>query len=266
MGLGFWSYLREDDQGERGRISELANDVVEQYKMITGEQIEVFLDKKDIEWGDKWRQKIDDNLKLVEFFIPVITPRYFNSPSCRHELSQFLRNARRLGRLELLLPLYYVDVPLLTSDEPTEDDLIQSIRDAQWEDWRDLRFESLTSKEYRRQVYAMATRLAKVNEQLEKINIDETVPGSETDDENGYDAPGTIDRLARYEEVMVGGEFRETLTKIASHIVKIGEVMREATSTIKKTGGRNPFARRIQVIRMTAMRLANPADETLGAY
>ena len=263
MREGFWSYVHEDDKAERERISELAKDVVEQYKMITGNTIELFLDKNDIEWGDTWRKKIDNNLESVEFFIPVITPRYFISPSCRLELSQFIRKANKLGRLELLLPLYYLDVPLLNSDEPTEDDLICEVREIQWQDWRDLRFKSVTSEEYRRGVDAMATRLAEVNKNLEKINADEATleMDSETEDEDEDDTPGTIDRLARWEEVMGEGEFLGTLLKITDQIKSIGEVMREGASTIDKIDGRNTFARRVQVIRKTALKLTPPTNE-----
>ena len=67
---GFWSYVHEDDEAERGRISELAKDVVSQYKMRTGETIELFLDKDAIEWGNKWRKEIGDSLESVAFFIP----------------------------------------------------------------------------------------------------------------------------------------------------------------------------------------------------
>lgn len=259
---GFWSYLHEDDEAERGRITDLANDVVDQYKMITGDPIEVFLDKKNIGWGDKWRQKIDDNLESVEFFIPVITPRYFDSPSCRHELSQFLRHANRLGRLELLLPLHYVDVPLLTSDEPTNNELIQRIRDTQWEDWRDLRFKDVNSEEYRRRVHAMANYLAEVNKSLEKMNVDKaTLEAASQTEQQDDDAPGTADRLARMEEIMGEDGLRDTILKIRDQINNIGGIMEEGTDLINKIEGRNIFARRIQVIRKTALNLTNPTNE-----
>ena len=237
--------------------------MVNQYEMITGDTIELFLDKDGIGWGDDWREKIENSLESVDFFIPVMTPRYFKSAECRLELGQFIRSANKLGRLELLLPLYYVDVPLLSSDEPTEDDLIREVRGIQWHDWCDLRFKSVTSEEYRRGVDAMATRLAEVNKSLEKINADETTLeiDNETGDEDEDDTSGTIDRLARWEEVMGEGEFPDTLLKITDQIKSIGEVMREGTSTINKIDGRNAFARRVQVIRNTALRLTNPTNE-----
>ena len=129
MRKGFWSYVHKDDEAEDERISKLAKDVVDEYELLTGDTIELFLDKDGVGWGDEWRKKIDDHLESVEFFVPVMTPRYFKSPECRLELNQFVRRASQFGRLELLLPLYYVDVPLLNHDGPVEDDLLRRVRD-----------------------------------------------------------------------------------------------------------------------------------------
>ena len=56
---GFWSYVHADDEAEGDRITLLAEKLVAEYEMITGEKIELFLDKDGIEWGEKWRDKID---------------------------------------------------------------------------------------------------------------------------------------------------------------------------------------------------------------
>lgn len=41
---GFWSYVHTDDLAEKGRIKQLAEDVKQQYALITGENIDIFLD------------------------------------------------------------------------------------------------------------------------------------------------------------------------------------------------------------------------------
>ena len=99
MRKGFWSYVHKDDEAEGERISKLAKDVVNEYELLAGDTIELFLDKDGIGWGDEWRKKIDDHLESVEFFVPVMTPRYFKSPECRLELNQFVRSASKCGRL-----------------------------------------------------------------------------------------------------------------------------------------------------------------------
>jgi len=49
---GFWSYVHADDDADGGRVSRLAHDVAAQFEMLTGEKIDLFLDRDDIEWGE----------------------------------------------------------------------------------------------------------------------------------------------------------------------------------------------------------------------
>jgi hypothetical protein len=80
---GFWSYVHADDHAENGKITSLAEDVTSQYELLTGERINLFLDKNSLEWGEQWKKKVDEGLGSVAFFIAVITPRYFMSAECR---------------------------------------------------------------------------------------------------------------------------------------------------------------------------------------
>jgi hypothetical protein len=102
---GFWSYVHADDDTDGGRISRLAKDVVAGFDMLTGESIDLFLDRDQISWGEDWRNKIDESLSSIAFFIPVLTPRYLMSSECRRELQFFAQRAKRLGIEELVLPL-----------------------------------------------------------------------------------------------------------------------------------------------------------------
>jgi len=80
---GFWSYVHKDDKTESGRISQLARDVVAQYEMITGEAIELFLDRDSLEWGDEWQAKVDASLASVAFFI-----RNYSAPGPRAAVNE----------------------------------------------------------------------------------------------------------------------------------------------------------------------------------
>ncbi len=51
---GFWSYVHKDDDAEGRRITRLAGDLNDQYELITGESINIFVDRNDIDWGDQW--------------------------------------------------------------------------------------------------------------------------------------------------------------------------------------------------------------------
>ena len=59
---GFWSYVHADDEAEAGRISRLAKDVRDQFEMLTGEPLALFLDKDALKWGERWRAKVDSGL------------------------------------------------------------------------------------------------------------------------------------------------------------------------------------------------------------
>jgi hypothetical protein len=64
---GFFSYVHADDEAEGERISRLARDVSAEFEMLTAEALNLFLDKDAIEWGEKWREKIDSSLASVAF-------------------------------------------------------------------------------------------------------------------------------------------------------------------------------------------------------
>jgi len=253
---GFWSYVHADDEAEGGRISRLARDLTNQYEMLTGETISLFLDKDALEWGEKWRDKIDSNLASVAFFIPVLTPRYFMSPECRRELQFFARRATDLGIKELILPLYYVNVPAI-EDKTTADDLIELVCTFQREDWRDLHFLDVASEGYRRGVARLATRLVEANRRAEETTaailpqVDE-VPEGKVDE-----SPGIIDKLANAEEKLL--KWPETLEAITRNVELIGEVMRESTDDIQRANLQGAgFAARLIVARQMALQLGEP--------
>ncbi len=81
--LGFWSYVHANDEVDMGRVTQLAIDIVGHYRAITGESIRLFLDRDDLHWGDQWREQVAEALSNVAFFIPVVTPRYFQRVESR---------------------------------------------------------------------------------------------------------------------------------------------------------------------------------------
>src|SRR5215208_356587 len=93
----FWSYAHEDNELDGGNVVQLAQRLREEYSLITGGALSVFVDRTEIEWGDQWRRRIDESLAETTFFIPVVTPRYFSRPECRRELLTFVGKAEALG-------------------------------------------------------------------------------------------------------------------------------------------------------------------------
>jgi hypothetical protein len=136
----FWSYVHDDDEAEGGRITELARDLQRQYGLLTGGALELFLDRDALRWGDDWRERIAEALSAATFFIPIMTPRYFDSVECRREVIRFGREAGRLGVESLVLPVLYVPVPDLEEEEPADEALLL-LKPYHYENWTTLRFE-----------------------------------------------------------------------------------------------------------------------------
>jgi hypothetical protein len=251
---GFWSYVHADDAADGGRIGRLARDIASEFEMQTGEAIELFLDRDELQWGDNWKNEIDNALASVAFFIPVLTPRYFRSAECRRELQFFARKAIELGVRDLVLPLLYVDVPALSQAAPT-DEMIPLIRGFQWEDWRELRFADPTTERYRRGVSRLTARLVAANHEAEaapSIVVPEQI-------EIGAEEPGLIDEIAASESMMP--QWQETTYEIAQQIEVVGQIITEANDEMQRSdqAGKG-FGGRLFVAKNTARRLVEPAD------
>jgi hypothetical protein len=254
--------VHADDVTEHGRISELARDVVAQFEMITGDEIEVFLDRDKLDWGDEWRPKIDESLANIAFFIPVITPRYFKSVECRRELQYFARRASELGVKELVLPLLYQDFPGLHEDEPDEP-LVRLTRAFQWEDWTELRFAERASGDYRRAVMKLAQRLVAANAAADAADL---LAAAESiavgDDGEDVDEAGTLDRIAAAEEAMP--KWTETIEEIAEAVGPVAEIMQRGTADLQESDRKGKgFAGRLRITRRIAGELDEPSGEML---
>lgn len=254
---GFWSYVQGDDLAEAGRIRQLAEDIAAQYEMATGEPLQLFLDQVALKWGDDWRKSVDGFLESAAFFVPVITPRYFMSRECRREFRTFVERSEALGVSELILPLYYMNVPGLNSDS-SDDDLVELVRRFQWMDWRDLRFKEAQTEAYRRSVAVVVDRLVAANKQIESRS--QALQPSEDQVESSDDeAPGTIDRLADLQEVMP--KWNETIKSIAGDIEAVGKAMQEAGNKMaNRPANPKEFVYRRAVARRLAQKLQAPSD------
>jgi hypothetical protein len=256
---GFWSYVHADDSAEGGRILRLAQDLRDQFEMLTGESIALFVDKDSLEWGTNWREAISLNLASVAFFVPVMTPRYFRSVECLRELDTFARQATKLGVKELILPLYYVDVPALNNQSP--DDYYANLAGTfQWEDWREIRFLDVVSEGYRRGVARLARSLVEANRKAEEKTTAMALP-AETPEKSitEDDSPGTIDQLALYEEALP--KLGEILVSMTQDIELIGTLMRTASDDTKLGNAQgHGFSVRLAVARRLSSQLAEPTE------
>jgi parallel beta-helix repeat protein len=157
----FFSYVHRDDEHDGGQIRRLRDLLEGEVRMQLGDaSFAIFVDRADIAWGQNWRKRIDSSLAAVTLLIPVITPAFFASDECRHELDLFLAHERDLARDDLILPIYYVSAPNLDVPARREhDSLARQLGERQRADWRDLRFEPFTSPVVRQRLSQLASRM-----------------------------------------------------------------------------------------------------------
>ena len=85
--MAFMSYARFDDEHNNWRLSEFHDRLSAEVQSQTGEEFNIFQDRQDIKWGQAWKERIEESIDEVTFFIPIVTPSFFNSSPCREELS-----------------------------------------------------------------------------------------------------------------------------------------------------------------------------------
>jgi hypothetical protein len=271
---GFWSYVHKDDEAEGGRIQQLGRDIADQFELLTGEKLNLFLDREDIAWGENWRAKIDSGLASVAFFIPVLTPRYFQSPECRRELHQFATKAKNLGVSELVLPLLYVNVAELTSGNP-EDELMKLVDKFQRQNWTELSVAGRASSDYRRAVRELAQKLvnanltaeAQIGQKVEAPLVGTILPQpdaevSETDSE---DKPGTLELLVGLQLGLP--KIKIIMEEVTVEIQEIGTITEEENTQIQYADKRGEGAvGRARIAKSMAQKINGPALKlrTLG--
>lgn len=153
------SYVHSDDKYKQ--LTTLRERLSDEVGMQIGIEFPIFQDTKDIHWGQNWEQRINSALtEEITFLIPIITPSFFNSQPCRDELERFLEVENKLKRNDLILPIYFVDTPLLNDPELRANDLLaEVIASRQYADWRDLRFEQFTNPLVGRTLAQLASQI-----------------------------------------------------------------------------------------------------------
>jgi F-box protein 11 len=154
------SYVRLDDAHDDGQLSAFRERLSAEIRMQTGEDFPIFQDRNDVAWGQNWQRRIDEALAEVTLLLVIVTPGLFRSPACRDEVARFREHERKLGRDDLILPVYYVAARQIDDPDLRDaDDMARLLWSRQYADWRELRFEPLTSPVVRKAVAQLASRM-----------------------------------------------------------------------------------------------------------
>ena len=253
--IAFMSYVRRQDAHDDGRVTEFRARLSAEVHMQTGEEFPIFQDRNDIQWGQYWKERIDKSVDDVTFFIPIITPGFFSSPACCDELKRFLRHEKKLRRNDLILPVYYVDFPLLNDEAKRKGNrLAQAIAARQYADWRDLRFEPFTDPTVGKRLEQMAVQ---IRDALERVRPSRQRPSRATRRRAPKPSPPRAVR---------GRAATDSLTppQVAESAIESGMAKgRLAAKTEPPTRVVDPMGRGTDTTISEAIKAANPGERIL---
>ena len=156
MHSAFLSYVRDANEGNV--LGQLAERLAARTRVAGVQDFQVFRDETDIRWGEEFQRRVEDAVKGALVFLPVIVPAYFQREWCRRELSSFIEVERNRERRDLIFPILWMDCHGLS---PTSDDpLMSAIASRQYVDWREIQYDGLDTGRAKREIDAMAQRLA----------------------------------------------------------------------------------------------------------
>lgn len=178
----FLSYARIDDSLDKEKISELALKLQSNISIHMGRKFRIFIDKKDIEWGEYWSSSINESMVKASFLIPILTPAYFNSRYCREEYLLFRKIEKLKGRRDLICPVYYIDTERLEKGRwSSRKSWVTEIASRQYFDWRKLRLLPGDSAEVLSGIESMTNDIVSaIRNRRSKNVIEETSMTSET--------------------------------------------------------------------------------------
>lgn len=168
----FVCFSHELDFEDSAFIREFGERLSREVLIRTGDEFPIFQDRCDIEWGQNWREIIKESVDNSRFFIPIITPGFFKSELCISELKNFLKLEKKSNRSDLILPVYFIDTPLLSDKSQQNNEFALIIKGRQYVDLRDLRFEPIDSPKTRRAIAGLAEAIVYTLEKKQQNHLD----------------------------------------------------------------------------------------------
>jgi hypothetical protein len=162
--IGFFSYSRNDDEGDDGAVAALANRIYRELRSQLGrtdKNFKLWRDKDALAAGDDWNEKLTAAVSESVFFIMMVSPSALNSSFCRFEFDSFIKREKELGRDDLIFPILYIPVPHLQDSQIPIDPVISIVKDRQYEDWRPIRHRHVNSTEVKQTVEQFCSTIAK---------------------------------------------------------------------------------------------------------
>lgn len=218
----FLSYVHEDDRHSGGRMVQFARDVEGAYAFLTGGKVELFIDRDNIGWGQQWQRRLEEQLDRTTFLMPMVTPRYLQSPACLAEIEAFGARLDEHPDSSELISLIWLDIDAPHRARGNEAARTR-INRHQYLDVSALRNIDPASVEYRNAVEDVAERLAaaiRTREQQQSRTV-ETVSMVPTEDDDDL-----IEAMTRFEDGQ--GALEEAMSSFGVAFESVGEIFAEA--------------------------------------
>ena len=164
----FLSYARQDDV-VMDFVAPFAQSLRQYAYSDRGRELEIFLDRDAIGWGDLAQPTIRSAVRSATVFLPVLTRRYFDRPYCREELFVFYNQAFVDGVRGLLLPVVLLGDGFLSEDN--SDLAVQIVVERQHRSVREAWLEGPSSPAWRRALLGLAGELVDRVESAERALI-----------------------------------------------------------------------------------------------
>ena len=95
----------------------------ELYESLSRLGIKIFYDKRELEWGDNWKERILEGVEKSEFAIIVISDNFFGREWTEKELTSFL-NRQNISGQKIILPLLFdITIDQLKDKYPSVSDI-----------------------------------------------------------------------------------------------------------------------------------------------
>lgn len=153
----FFSYPHFNNAIDANYLVGLCERITLEYKALTNDDLEVFIDTRNLRDIKAWKSGLKDGLREASILIAVITPSYLRSKWCRSEYRHFMNRERKVGRKDLIFPIYYLE---LTPNHRAVDSFAQDILGRRHLNWLDKRREPLDSPAIVRAISAEVLRMA----------------------------------------------------------------------------------------------------------
>ncbi|MFT7710950.1 toll/interleukin-1 receptor domain-containing protein [Clavibacter tessellarius] len=283
--VAFFSYAHEDDDADKGRIRRIATALQLEYKLLTGQELEVFFDRTSLRWGDQWKERIDGALQSTTFFIPVLSETYFAREECRREFLVFYRTTKSLGVLRYLLALRYASVDDMQPDSSDQAKAVAA--STQYKDWTALRLVEEDSAEHRQAINDLAVSLKELMQEVRLQPANDAIAStlepagqsasrkSKTPDSVSSTAPLTetmhVDKEDPYDDTISPLELIAELPTRVAAWTKTTEDWRDASNEFNAVltqgnvqllaadGSQKPLAKKLSILRQVANDIEAPS-------